>query len=211
MKKLIFILIFITSLNILATGDPVIGKAKAIICGSCHGIDGNSLVPTFPKLAGQGEKYLLKQLRDFKSGARKDAVMTSMTAILTDEDLVNIASFYASQKNLKNVAAVDKGLVILGGKIYKAGKKNKQITACIACHGATGKGIPSASFPALASQHAAYIIKQLKDFRQNALNAQTDANLYSRTNNYEGMMESVTKDLTNVEIDAIAQYISTLY
>ncbi len=207
---LIFTAAFILiSTQSFAVGDATKGKAKSVTCIACHGVDGNALASTFPKLAGQNEGYLLKQLKEFKSSSRVDSVMTGMVASLTGADMENLATYYASQKVSKGVPATG-ATFALGQKIYRGGKKAIDVTACIACHGPTGKGIPSAGFPALASQHAPYVSKQLKLFRQHSINLQTGENKPSRTNDYEGMMINFTKNLTNKEIDAVAAYISGL-
>jgi len=213
MNKLvsIFTVVLISvSTHALAAGDAELGKAKAAACISCHGVNGNSIVSSFPKLAGQSEAYLLKQLREFKTSDRVDAVMLGMVMSLTDTDMKNIAAYYAAQTISQGVAKKDTNIA-LGEKIYRGGKKATGTTACIACHGPKGKGIPDAGFPALSSQHAAYVAKQLKLFRQDSINTQTGANEPSRTNDYEGMMINFTKSLTNAEIDAVSEYIAGLH
>ncbi|SFV80699.1 Cytochrome c4 [hydrothermal vent metagenome] len=200
----------LASTHTIAAGDAAQGQAKAATCIGCHGVNGNSVVPSFPKLAGQSEAYLLKQLRDFKSGARVDAMMAGMVAPLTDTDMANLSAYYAAQTVTQGVAKKDANIA-LGEKIYRGGKKDTGVTACIACHGPQGKGIPSAGFPALSSQHATYVATQLKAFRQDSINAQTGDSQPSRTNDYEGMMINFTKSLTNAEIDAVSEYISGLH
>ncbi|SMN12626.1 Cytochrome c4 [Bathymodiolus heckerae thiotrophic gill symbiont] len=192
-----------------ATGDAAKGKIKSATCTGCHGVDGNAPAPVFPKLAGQNEGYLFKQLKEFKSKSRVDSVMAGIVAPLTEADMANLAAYYASQKVSKGVSASG-ALFALGQKIYRGGKKATDVTACIACHGPKGRGVPSAGFPALASQHAMYVSKQLKLFRQYSINLQTGENKPNRTNDYEGMMINFTKNLTNQEIDAVAAYISGL-
>ncbi|SMN10862.1 Cytochrome c4 [uncultured Candidatus Thioglobus sp.] len=208
-------LIFTTILILLSThtfaaGDVAKGKIKSVACIGCHGVDGNVVVPTFPKLAGQNEGYLLKQLKDFKSGERVDAIMLGVVAALTEADMENLSAYYAAQNLTKNGVNSNINLE-LGKKIYRGGKKSTNVTACIACHGPRGRGIPSAGFPALSSQHAAYVAKQLRAFRQHSINVQTGSGKPSRTNDYEGMMINFTKSLTNKEIDAVAAYISGLH
>ena len=200
----------LASTHTIAAGDAAQGQAKAATCIGCHGVNGNSVVPSFPKLAGQSEAYLLKQLRDFKSGARADAMMAGMVAPLTDTDMANLSAYYAAQTVTQGVAKKDANIA-LGEKIYRGGKKDTGVTACIACHGPQGKGIPSAGFPALSSQHATYVATQLKAFRQDSINAQTGDSQPSRTNDYEGMMINFTKSLTNAEIDAVSEYIAGLH
>jgi cytochrome c553 len=193
-----------------AAGDATNGKAKSVTCVACHGVDGNSAAANFPKIAGQGEGYIYKQLKDFKSGARKDATMLGMVAALSDKDMQNLAAYYASQTTQPNVAKKDANIE-LGKAIYLGGKKDTNTTACIACHGPKGKGIPSAGFPQVSFQHAAYTAKQLRDFRQVSFNAQTDGNTASRSNDVSAMMQNVAQGLTDTEIEALAQYISGLH
>ncbi|MDG2354070.1 MAG: cytochrome c4 [Gammaproteobacteria bacterium] len=198
------------STHTLAAGDAALGQAKSATCIGCHGVNGNSMVPIFPKLAGQSEAYLLKQLREFKTHDRADATMAGMVAPLTDADMQNIAAYYVAQTLTPGTAKAGANMA-LGEKIYRGGKKDTGVTACIACHGPQGKGIPAAGFPVLSSQHAAYVAKQLKLFRQDSINAQTGSTKPSRTNDFEGMMINFTKSLTNAEIDAVSEYITTLH
>jgi cytochrome c553 len=113
------------------------------------------LLLVFPKIAGQGEGYIYKQLKDFKSGARKDATMAGMVAALKDQDMQDLAAYYSSQTTAPNVAKKDETMLALGKAIYQGGKKDTKTTACIACHGVNGAGIPSAGFPQISFQHAA--------------------------------------------------------
>lgn len=206
-------LIFTMALTLVVAqsfaADITKGKTKTAACVSCHGVDGNTIVPTFPKLAGQSESYLLKQLKDFKSGDRADAVMNGIAMPLIEKDMADMSAYYAAQKVSKGTAIQGANLE-LGEKIYRGGNKEIGVTACIACHGPAGKGIPSAGFPALAAQHSVYTVKQLKAFRQHSINAQIGTVKPSRTNDYEGMMINFTKSLTNAEIDAVVAYISNL-
>lgn len=195
----------------LLAGDINAGKAKSITCTACHGKTGNSLSAGFPKIAGQGEAYLYKQLKDFKSGARKDGTMFGMVMALNDTDMQNLAAYYSAQSTAPNVAKATKQQLALGKKIYQGGKKDTKTTACLACHGPTGAGIPSAGFPQISFQHAAYTAKQLRDFRQVSFNAQTNGKVASRSNDIGTMMQSVASELTDTEIEALAQYISGLH
>jgi cytochrome c553 len=210
MNKLILILLLTLSSTINASGDVNLGEQKSASCAGCHGLQGNSVIPGFPKLAGQGAEYLIKQLLDFKSGVRYDPIMAGQTATLSEKDIEDISTYYSTQTISQGFA--EKGSNIeLGEKIYRGGKKKTQVTACIACHGPQGLGIPSAKFPSLASQHAMYLNKQLKAFRQDTLNEQTGASTASRANDYEGMMINFTKSLNNTEIEAISQYLAGLH
>ncbi len=213
MKKTIILLsLVLTTFSSfsLAAGDVKAGEALSATCSGCHGADGNSVMSNFPKLAGQGEGYLLKQLQDFKSGARQDGAMAGVVTSLSDEDMMNLAAFYAAQTISENTAKADAETIELARKLYLGGNQESGTTACIACHGPKGKGIPSAKFPAISAQHADYTASQLKAFRQHALNLQTGESKPERANDYESMMRSVTKGLTTVEIEALAQYIAGL-
>jgi cytochrome c553 len=213
MNKLV--LIFVTALMLSSThtfaeGDANKGKIKSATCVACHGANGNSMVPNFPKIAGQGEKYLLKQLKDFKSNKRQNALMAGIVAGLSAEDMQDLSAYFSQQKITQGVASKTADIA-LGEKLYRGGDKARGIAACMACHGPQGAGIPSAGFPALASQHATYTAQQLKDFRQVAINAQTDAKAPARMNDDRKMMVAFAKSLTNKEIEALAQYIAGLH
>ena len=212
MKKTIIILasILITSLinPILAAGDAEAGQAKSATCMGCHGLAGNSTIPNFPKLAGQGEAYIVKQLQYFKSGERKNAMMAGVALSLSDQDMEDIAAYYSIQTISENSAQGSEKMIELGRKIYVGGKMDTQTTACIACHGPKGKGIPTAGFPSVAVQHADYTSSQLKAFRQYSINQQTDSDGVERVNE---MMNNVAMGLTNEEIDALSQYIAGLH
>ena len=215
MKKTINILVSILLLAIsatsLASGDAEAGQAKSATCMACHGLAGNSTIPNYPKLAGQGEGYILKQLQEFKSGVRDNAIMAGVVSLLSEQDMMDIAAYYSIQTISENSAKADEKTIELARKIYLGGKKDTQTTACIACHGPKGLGIPSAKFPALSAQHADYIASQLKAFRLYSINEQTGSDEVSRDNDYEGMMRNVAKGLTTVEIEALAEYIAGLH
>jgi len=212
MKKTIIILasILITSLTnpILAAGGAEAGQAKSATCMGCHGLAGNSTIPNFPKLAGQGEAYIVKQLQYFKSGERGNAMMAGVALSLSDQDMEDVAAYYSIQTISENSAKGSEEMIELGRKIYVGGKMDTQTTACIACHGPKGKGIPTAGFPAVAAQHADYTASQLKAFRQYSINQQTDSDGVERVNE---MMNNVAMGLTNEEIDALSQYIAGLH
>ena len=216
MKKTIIIFVSIvlatfSAASLASSGDAEAGQAKSATCMGCHGLAGNSTIPNFPKLAGQGEGYILKQLQEFKSGVRENAIMAGVASLLSEQDMMDIAAYYSIQTISENSAKADEETIELGRKIYLGGKKDTQTTACIACHGPKGLGIPSAKFPALSAQHAEYIALQLKAFRQYSINEQTGSDDLARDNDYEGMMRSVAKGLTTVEIEALAEYIAGLH
>jgi len=201
MKKLLMIasLATLAALGVAqAAGDAEAGKAKAAMCAACHGPDGNSPAPNFPKIAGQHAEYIAKQLQEFKSGARQDATMAGMTAALSEQDMADLAAFYASQKGNVGQAAEDK--VELGETLYRAGNAATGVSACAACHGPAGNGNPMAKFPNLSGQHADYTALQLKNFRAGA-----------RANDAGSMMRGVAKKMTDAEIEAVSQYIQGLH
>ncbi len=205
MKK--FIMTVLLGLSAVATanaaeGNAEAGKSKTAMCAACHGADGNSLVPMYPKLAGQSASYLVKQLTEFKLGmtsagkaGRVDPVMGGMAMALSDQDMADVAAFYASQK----ITAGNGSDNAMGKKLYLGGNAEMEVTACVACHGINGKGMPSAGFPALASQNAEYLKIQLEKFRDG-----------SRNNDLNAMMQGVAANLTDEEITALSQYMSSL-
>lgn len=180
-------------------GNAVAGQGKTAVCGACHGPDGNSLVPGFPKLAGQGERYLLKQMQDIKGGKRVVIEMTGMLSSLGDQDLADIAAYYAAQKN--SVGAADEKSVALGEALFRGGKLSDGVPACTGCHSPDGVGNAQAGFPHLGGQHADYIKKQLTAYRRG-----------ERSNDGETMvMRSIAAKLSDQEIEALAQYIQGLH
>ena len=166
MNKLIVSLLLTLGITSVAhaAGDATAGQAKAAVCGACHGPDGNSPAPNFPKLAGQGERYLTKQMQDIKSGKRTVLEMTGLLTNLSDQDLADIAAYFASQKG--SVGAADPKLVARGEQLFRGGNLEKGLPACTGCHSPNGAGNATAGFPHLSGQHATYIAKQLTDFRK---------------------------------------------
>ena len=187
-------------------GDAVAGQAKAAMCGACHAADGNSVITVNPVLAGQGARYLAKQLHDFKSGARANPVMMGMAAGLSDQDILDVAAYFSAQKPAPKAA--DPAQVALGEKIWRGGNLQSGVLACSGCHGPSGRGNVPAGFPALRSQHADYIEVQLKAFRAAA---RGDLAGDKRENDPEGIMRDVVKQLSDSEIKALAQFATGLY
>lgn len=180
-------------------GDAAAGQAKTAVCGACHGPDGNSMAPNFPKLAGQGDRYLLKQLHEIKDGKRQVLEMTGLLANLNDQDLADIAAYYSSQKG--SVGAADPALVAQGEALFRGGNLEKGMPACIGCHSPDGQGLAAAGFPHLGGQHASYIEKQLTDFREG-----------DRTNDGDSMiMRGIAAKMSNKDIKALASYIQGLH
>ena len=184
--------------NAQAAGDAEAGKAKSATCAACHGPDGNSVAPNFPKLAGQHAAYIAKQLAEYKSGERKNATMNGMAAPLSEQDMADLAAFYAAQEVKVGQAAEDK--VALGESLYRAGNAASGVAACAACHEPTGIGNPMANFPSLSGQHAEYTATQLKYFRSG-----------ERANDAGAMMRGVAGKMTDAEIEAVSQYIQGLH
>jgi cytochrome c553 len=182
---------------LLAEGDAAAGQAKSALCGSCHGVDGNSPLAMNPKLAGQNARYMVKQLQDFKSGARAGAIMASMVLSLSDQDMEDIAAWYSSQQ--PTIQGADPELIELAERLYRAGNSEIAVAACSACHSPTGKGNAPAGFPSLSGQHAEYTLQQLKDFRSGV-----------RQNDGSEMMRTVVERLTDKELEALASYVSGL-
>ncbi|WP_163933979.1 cytochrome c [Paraferrimonas sp. SM1919] len=206
MKKLLFALslIGLSASPAIAAGDAEAGKALSATCAACHMADGNSMVPMWPKLAGQHPQYLIKQINDFKAGAmsagkqgRFDPTMSPMAlALPTDQAVADVAAYFASQAvsaNPKQQAAA------VAADLWNGGDAERGIAACAACHGPTATGMAAAGFPSLKGQHATYIEGQLKKFRDG-----------SRNNDQNGMMQDTAKKLTDNEISELAKYISSL-
>ena len=180
-----------------AAGDAASGQGKVAVCSGCHGADGNSMIPSFPKLAGQGEVYLVNQLKDIRDGARNVPQMSGILTGRTDQDLADLAAYYSAQK--VTIGATDPELLDLGRQIYRAGIAAKGVAACSACHSPTGAGNAQAAFPALSGQHADYVIAQLKAYRTE-----------TRTNGQAMMMQQVAALMSDKEIEAVASYIQGL-
>ncbi|AQS35355.1 cytochrome c553 [Shewanella psychrophila] len=205
MKKLALALSVLACISspAMAEGNAEAGKTKAIVCSACHGVDGNSMIDMYPKLAGQQATYLIKQLHDFRSAAktggkegRNDPIMGGMALMLSDQDIEDVAAYYSSQT--KAVVEV-KDIPALGEQLYKGGDVTRGITACIACHGPEGAGTELAGFPDIGGQHANYLKIQLNKF--------SDTN---RNNDLNGMMQDIANKLNSDDIEALSKYISSL-
>ena len=197
--------IFVTGLMlsvitpVFALGDAAVGKTKAAACGGCHGADGNSFVESFPKLAGQNEKYIKKQLMDFKANSsRKDPVMLGMAASLSKKDMSNIGAWYMSQE-LSAAAPADESQLVLGKQIYNGGNLAAGLPACSGCHGGKGAGSAGNGFPQVGGQYVAYTVKQLNAFKQG-----------QRSNDDKSVMRKLVAKMSDADIKAVANYIATL-
>ena len=179
-----------------AKADLAKGEATyTAVCAACHGADGNAGSPAYPKLAQQHPDYLVKQLQEFKSGKRSNAIMTSMVAALSEQDMKNIAAWLATKAN-KPGQAKDKDLIAMGEKIYRGGIADRQVPACAGCHSPNGAGIPSI-YPRVSGQHADYTALQLNTFRDG-----------SRKNSVA--MTQVAAKMNDREIKAVSDYMAGL-
>lgn len=207
----------ITGLSLLAfatfavsAGDAEKGKALSETCVACHGADGNSLAANFPKIAGQNEAYVIKQLNDMRvpqsEGGREVVEMTAIIADFSEQDIADLAAYFADQ--IPQGGAADPELVEVGEKLYRGGDSEKMIAACTGCHGPDGKGNKGAAYPMIAGQHADYIEKQLKAFRLGADQPQAQG---ARINDGDTkMMRSVAANMSDLQIKAVASFISGL-
>jgi len=187
--------------QLLASGNLEDGAAKSKACIAFHNADGNSTVPLWPKIAGQSEKYLTKQLLEYRKGdkgARNVPAMYAIVQNLSDQDIADLAKYFSSQKTSPNSAKAS--LVELGEKIYREGNPKTGVTACIACHGVRGDGNSLAGFPKLSGQHPEYTIDQLKKYSTN-----------ERSTDPNGIMRNISQRLTDKEIEAVSSYVAGLH
>ena len=179
-------------------GDPKAAESIVTqVCAACHGTDGNSAAAVNPSLAGLNAEYLNKQLTNFKSGERKNAVMGGIVATLTPQDMLNLAAYFSMQQ-AKPGTSKDQELALVGQKIFRGGVQGAGVPACASCHGPQGKGVPS-QFPRLAGQHSDYIYSQLNSFR-----------LGTRSNDAAKMMRTIAAKMTDADMKAVAAYIQGL-
>ncbi|PUE18118.1 cytochrome c4 [Limnohabitans sp. MMS-10A-160] len=178
-----------------AKPDLAKGEAAFAMCVACHAADGNSTTPVNPKLSQQHPEYLIKQLNEFKSGKRANAVMSGMVAGLSDADMTNI-SYWLASKQAKPGFAKDKDTVALGERIYRGGIPDRQIAACASCHSPNGAGMP-AQYPRVSGQHADYTAAQLVQFRDGV-----------RKNSIQ--MTQVAAKMNDREIKAVSDYMAGL-
>ena len=193
-------------------GDAERGASKAAACAACHGADGNSADPQYPKLAGQHEHYIARQLALFKSGERDNAIMLGFAATLSSQDMRDIGAYFAKQS--ANPGIADESVIAegpnagrrffeVGERLYRHGDAARGIPACAACHGPTGRGVPGPSWPALGAQHAAYSALQLQAFR--------DGKVWGKDDRANAVMAGVARNLTDEEIQSLASYLQGLH
>ncbi len=193
-------------------GDATAGAAKAGACAACHGVDGNSADPQYPKLAGQHERFIYRQLKLFKSGERNNAIMMGMAAALSEQDMRDIGAYFATQKVVAGVAddtpiasGPNQGRKFyeVGQKIFRAGKASAGVPACLACHGPAGRGNPGPSYPALGGQHSEYSVARLTAFR--------GGEVWGKDANANIIMSGVARNLSDEEIQGLATYLQGLH
>ena len=178
-------------------GDPARGQQLSEACVACHGADGNSVNPEWPKIAGQHADYIYKQLMDYKSGRRENALMAGQVANLDEQDMRDLGAYFARQQMSPGTA--DESVAERGERIYRGGIPAAGVAACTACHGATGSGNPAALFPRVAGQHAKYNSDQLRYFRS-----------AQRANDNGRMMRNLASKMSDADIQAVAEYMAGL-
>jgi cytochrome c553 len=178
------------------SGDPVAGKEKSQICQGCHGMDGNSTDELIPKLAGQYDEYIIKQMRNYQAGTRSHEIMNGMAAPLNDKDLADISAYFADRPMMKGSGSKTNET---GKNLFLKGNISEMVMTCVYCHGEGGKGLHSstAMYPVIGGQHKAYLLKQLIDFRED-----------NRVNSPNVIMNKIVRSLSNEDLQALAEYIS---
>lgn len=208
MKKFAIILgLFLgsTGMAMAQQGDPEAGKEKSQVCAACHGPQGTAPTDMYPHLAGQHEKYLYKQLMDFKTAAetggeegRNNAIMMGQVANLSKQDMADLSAYFASQDEPKGETAED--VIAKGGDLYRRGNPESNVPSCAGCHGPRGNGMGLAAFPDISGQFPAYVQAQLKSFRSG-----------DRANDPNGMMQGVAEKMTDAEIELLSKYLHGLH
>ena len=193
-------------------GDAKAGQAKAGTCAACHSVDGNSTDAQYPKLAGQHERYIWRQLKMLKSGERENPIMMGMASALTEQDMRDIGAYFATQKVVAGVAddtAIASGpnqgkkFYQVGERIYRGGKAESGVPACIACHGPSGRGNPGPAYPSIGGQHASYTVAKLQFFH--------GGGSWGKDANTNTVMTTVAHNLSDEEIQSLATYIEGLH
>lgn len=187
-----------------AAGDATAGRNKAQTCAGCHGMDGNAAIPNYPKLAGQHAGYLVKQLQDFKSGVRQDPIMASQVVNLSEQDMQDLAAYYAGQK-VSLGGAPDKQLREMGERIYRGGIESKAVPACMACHGPAGAGNPGAKYPVLGGQNSDYVSKAMADFASGTRGGAAAKDSAGK------IMHDIARRMSSDEIKAVSHYMAGLH
>jgi cytochrome c553 len=170
------------------------------ICAACHGADGNSVNPEWPNLAGQHAKYIVQQLQAYKSGVRENPNMSAMVTNLSDDDILAIGDYYAAGEPM--IGSIETDQIAAGEALYRGGNMEKNIPACMACHGPSGAGNPGAAYPALRGQQAKYTSIQLNAYRSGARKTGAEK---------KATMQSIALKLSDTEIESVSRYIHALH
>lgn len=189
---------YLAALALTASAEPTLERGKQIattVCAACHGADGNSAIPANPNLAAQGERYIVTQLKAYKSGARDNAIMKGMAAALSDDDMASVAMYFSRQTPKPAAVATDKALVAHGQQLYRVGNARLGIPACAGCHGPAGQGIP-AQYPRLAGQWASFTEHELESYASNKRK--------------HPVMSAIAERLSDKDIKAVSDYIAGL-
>lgn len=198
-KTLLYSIALMFTFSTAHAGDAEVGKTKALACGGCHGMDGNSMVETFPKLAGQNEKYIIHQLKAFKtSQGRSNPLMLGMAAALSEADMADIGAYFQQQKT-SSAAPNDASKLVLGREIYNGGDVAKGVPACKACHSPTGAGNAGTGYAQVGGQYVGYTLAQLHAFKDG-----------SRTTDAKSLMRDIVAKMSDAELEAVANYIASL-
>jgi len=185
--------------DVIFGGSIDAGREKSTTCAACHGVDGNSVTADWPSLAGQHPRYIYNQLQAYKNGERQDPNMQSLASMLSDQDMLDIAAYYASQQLTPKGA--DPELVGLGEDIYRAGIPERGVPACAACHGPAGHGNFLAGYPRISGQHSAYLLKTMQEYASGTRRSDT---------RYNQMMRNVADLLLEDELRAVVSYVQGL-
>lgn len=181
-----------------AQGDAAAGQGKSAVCAACHGADGKAIQPAYPNIGGQHASYIAKQLTAYRDGDRVNALMSGQAANLSDQDILDLAAYFAQMPKIEGVSTEEN--LTLGMNIFRGGITSANVAACAGCHGPIGMGNPAAAWPLLSGQNAQYTADQLRYFRSG-----------ERANDPASMMRGVAKRMTDAEIDAVANYIAGLH
>lgn len=181
-------------------GDAKAGEGKAAACGACHGVDGNSAVATYPKLAGQNESYIVRQLGQFKSGKRMNPIMMPMSSTLSDQDMHDVAAYFSGKQ--ATPGQTDDAYVKRGQQLFRAGDAKLGVPACMSCHGPSGRGMAGAAYPQLSGQWADYVSAKLNEWRSGTTWGDDD---------HAKIMPDIAKRLSDEDIAALASYVQGLH
>jgi cytochrome c553 len=199
--KLVAAVVLVTTVafsgSALASGSKEAGQAKAATCVACHGVDGNSVNPEWPSIAGQHEPYIVQQLTNFRNGDRQNLLMSPMAMGLSDQDIADLAAYFSAQTATGGETEPSK--LLRGQHVYRSGNIESQTAACTACHSPNGRGNPAAGYPSIQGQHATYAAAQLRAYRSG-----------ERSTDPNQMMRDIAAKLSDEDIDAVASYIQGL-